>query len=164
MNQEEKELLLRDLCSRVPYKVKLQVEFNYGDNGHKEGIYDAELDSITDYNLEATYYDTNMNGLARDWTFMFEEVKPYLRSMSSMTKEEAEELDDVNGWHELGRRRCCYSRNGNYFFSGNNGTRNELYVGDLNRCYDWLNAHHFDYRGLIEKGLALEAPEGMYEI
>ena len=28
---------------------------------------------------------------------------------------------------------------------------------------DWLNAHHFDYRGLIEKGLALEAPEGMYK-
>ena len=27
---------------------------------------------------------------------------------------------------------------------------------------DWLNKHHFDYRGLIEKGLALEAPEGMY--
>ena len=30
------------------------------------------------------------------------------------------------------------------------------------REFDWLNAHHFDYRGLIEKGLALEAPEGMY--
>jgi hypothetical protein len=29
---------------------------------------------------------------------------------------------------------------------------------------DWLNAHHFDYRGLIEKGLAIEAPEGMYNI
>ena len=28
---------------------------------------------------------------------------------------------------------------------------------------DWLNAHHFDYRGLIEKGLAIEAPEGMYK-
>ena len=28
---------------------------------------------------------------------------------------------------------------------------------------DWLNAHHFDFRGLIEKGLALEAPEGMYK-
>ena len=28
---------------------------------------------------------------------------------------------------------------------------------------DWLNAHHFDYRGLIEKGLALEAPKGMYK-
>ena len=33
----------------------------------------------------------------------------------------------------------------------------------LNNLYDWLNAHHFDYRGLIEKGLALEAPEGMYK-
>ena len=32
------------------------------------------------------------------------------------------------------------------------------------REFDWLNAHHFDYRGLIEKGLALEAPEGMYKI
>jgi hypothetical protein len=30
------------------------------------------------------------------------------------------------------------------------------------KAFDWLNAHHFDYRGLIEKGLALEAPEGMY--
>ena len=29
--------------------------------------------------------------------------------------------------------------------------------------FDWLNAHHFDYRGLIPKGLALEAPEGMYK-
>ena len=28
---------------------------------------------------------------------------------------------------------------------------------------NWLNSHHFDYRGLIEKGLALEAPEGMYK-
>ena len=31
------------------------------------------------------------------------------------------------------------------------------------REFDWLNAHHFDYRGLIEKGLAIEAPEGMYK-
>jgi hypothetical protein len=34
----------------------------------------------------------------------------------------------------------------------------------LNHLYDWLNAHHFDYRGLIEKGLALEAPKDMYNI
>jgi hypothetical protein len=35
-------------------------------------------------------------------------------------------------------------------------------VGDS--VLDWLNAHHFDYRGLIEKGLALEAPKGMYKL
>lgn len=28
---------------------------------------------------------------------------------------------------------------------------------------DWLLAHHFDYRGLIPMGLALEATEGMYK-
>ena len=32
------------------------------------------------------------------------------------------------------------------------------------KIIDWLNKHHFDYRGLIEKELALKAPEGMYNI
>lgn len=60
--------------------------------------------------------------------------KPYLRPMSSMTEKELEE----------------YSR-----FS----------LSRYNiECFDWLNAHHFDYRGLIGKGLALEAPEGMYNV
>ena len=33
----------------------------------------------------------------------------------------------------------------------------------IRKISDWLNAHHLDYRGLIEKGLALEAPEGIYK-
>ena len=37
-----------------------------------------------------------------------------------------------------------------------------VYYSNTIKTFDWLNAHHFDYRGLIEKGLALEAPEGMY--
>jgi hypothetical protein len=35
-------------------------------------------------------------------------------------------------------------------------------VDEISKLIDWLNAHHFDYRGLIEKGLAIEAPSGMY--
>ena len=62
---------------------------------------------------------------------------PYLRPMSSMTEEEKEE------YHEL-----CDSYYSVYFDSVNS--------------IDWLNAHHFDYRGLIERNLAIEAPEGMY--
>ena len=72
------------------------------------------------------------------------EGKPYLRPMSSMTAEERKEYNE-------------------YLFHGasiglmsNTETAYEL--------IDWLNAHHFDYRGLIEKGLALEAPEGIYNI
>lgn len=59
--------------------------------------------------------------------------KPYLRPMSSMTEEEEIEYESIKGW------------------------RNEW------ELVDWLNAHHFDYRGLIEKGLAIEAPKGMYK-
>lgn len=63
-------------------------------------------------------------------------VKPYLRQMSSMTEEERKEYKHLVA------------------FSGSpDGAANFV---------DWLNVHHFDYRGLIEKGLALEAPEGMY--
>lgn len=59
---------------------------------------------------------------------------PYLRPMSSMTEEEEYEY-----------RNVC--------------------VSPINRQWDvvdWLNANHFDYRGLIPKGLAIEAPEGIY--
>ena len=65
-------------------------------------------------------------------------VKPYLRPMSSMTEEEDVEY-----------RTICWD--------------NEHFTEESCERIDWLNAHHFDYRGLIEKGLALEAKEGMYE-
>lgn len=63
-----------------------------------------------------------------------EYCKPYLRPMSSMTEEEEREFEETL-----------------------------QYTQYTLESYDWLNAHHFDYRGLIEKGLALEAPEGMYK-
>jgi len=65
------------------------------------------------------------------------DCKPYLRPMSSMTEEEKEEYQA--------------------FFNYDGVEYPEEYI-------DWLNAHHFDYRGLIEKGLALEAPKGMYNL
>lgn len=71
---------------------------------------------------------------------VIENFKPYLRPMSSMTEEEREEYDT---WHE------------------------ELEEGRIKdwKCaefIDWLNSHFLDYQDLIDKGLALEAPEGMY--
>ena len=58
--------------------------------------------------------------------------KPYLRSMSSMTEEER---------NEYNKMQCVY------------GVTSISKHGEMT---DWLNAHHFDYRGLIEKGLAIE--------
>ena len=68
------------------------------------------------------------------------ELKPYLRPMLSMTEEEKEEYNKTE-----------------------NLSLFDLHHYPTIKSFDWLNAHHFDYRGLIEKGLALEAPEGMYK-
>lgn len=68
-------------------------------------------------------------------------IKPYLRPLSSMTEEEKEEYKDL---------LYCVKYAVDTVFA-------------VNMLTDWLNAHHFDYRGLIEKGLAIKAPEGMYE-
>lgn len=120
MTQEEKNLLLKDLCARLPYGVKVN---------HLLDIKPSDLFAIDTY--RSTLYCFR-NGM-EEW-YKVEFIKPYLRSMSSMTEEEEKQFQDVN-LYELP-----------YMVEG----------------LDWLNAHHFDYRGLIEKGLALEAPEGMY--
>lgn len=73
-----------------------------------------------------------------------EDFRLYLRPMSSMTEEEYEDLCNSCTW---------------LWFKDDLRT---VTHADY-KCYDWLNAHHFDYRGLIEKGLALEAPEDMYK-
>lgn len=73
----------------------------------------------------------------KDECLMYYQIKPYLRPMSSMSKGEKREM----------------MRN----FSTTGIELLSLPV------IDWLNSHYFDYRGLIEKGLALEAPEDMYK-
>ena len=67
---------------------------------------------------------------------------PYLRPMSSMTEEEEIEYDATFATIKLADGH--YDSTMTY------------------KSFDFLNEHHFDYRGLIEKGLALEAPNGMY--
>lgn len=71
------------------------------------------------------------------------DCQPYLRPMSSMTEEESEKYEE---FLEL---QSEYTTGADIRFKYD--------------MFDWLNANHFDYRGLIEQGLALEAPEGMYD-
>ena len=124
MSKEEKDLLLKDLCVRLPYGVKVRGVFlNY--NKDKDKIL------YEDCNRELNYQD-----LCR-----YESLKPYLRPMSSMTEEE----------------KAIYS---NYKIVVRG--LGIMFEHNLDCVTEWLLKHHFDYRGLIEKGLALEAPEGMY--
>ena len=119
MTREEKELLLKDLCARLPYKVKLQY---FGK------IPNYFIRKLTEDDLILTLSVDNFSYIEKTIVY----YKPYLRSIDTMTEEERAEYGLV----------LC----------------DELSINQ----FDWLNAHHFDYRGLIEKGLALEAPEDMY--
>lgn len=126
MTQEEKQLIIRDLCTKLPYGVKVEV-----------CIKDKNIKSV-----DCVKYDTigTYIRLMDDEKFS---IKPYLRPLSSMTEDERKE-------YELLANHCIVTSIG--FI--------HLEAAPL---IDWLDMNKFDYRGLIPKGLALEATEGMYE-
>lgn len=136
MKQEEKSLLLKDLCARLPYNVKCKVHLDTkGYCLRDEDKYcDDTLESVNCKKQTCTF---NKSIGYNFGYFAIEEVKPYLRSMSLMTEEEIKEYN-----------RTMIPL--------------DYYDGNTIDTFDWLNAHHFDYRGLIEKGLAIEAQDGMY--
>ena len=128
MTQEEKQLLLVDLCARLPYKVQCE-GFYEEDASYKSPF--GSLEKVIDQmeNIEHVGFDDGeIYVVIGGFQCELCDVKPYLRPMSSMTEEE---------------------RNEQYKYSAFNNIE----------YFDWLNAHHFDYRGLIEKGLAIAVTE-----
>ena len=145
MSQEEKSILLQDLCARLPYGVIL--DYSFIEN--KQRIHTK---------IPLTY--RNIGTVALDEWHTNEEIfKPYLRPMSSMTEEEKEEFHKLKQFSVT-----VVMPNGISLLKPTYIVDLEEDGDGLNHLYDWLNAHHFDYRGLIEKGLALEALEGMYNV
>lgn len=132
MNQKDKELLLQDCCARLPYGVKVQFCLP----NYQTDSFDEEIGTV--FSVGTVFTSVHCKGI--DYLANTNRVKPYLRPMSSMTDEEKVEYNDFNlvlvGYEGRG-----------------------LECAEL---FDWLNAHHFDYRGLIEKELALPAKEEMY--
>ena len=142
MTQEDKQLLLIDLCARLPYGVQCSCTWSHevpnGTTGCVQELSTFLIDEIEI--MDNPEYDCQIC-----------DVKPYLRPMSSMTEEEKEYI----------KNRWCYN---DWDIDGPSSLwREKIDVEDADGIIDYFNAHHFDYRGLIEKGLALEAPEGMYE-
>ena len=129
MIQEDKELLLKDICARLPYGIKASY---YGTEEERETWDEIEcvtLDGCVDIG---------------QYSLPIERIKPYLFPLSSMTKDQKNEClkgtsleiskyDEIYGYSEY--------------------TDLECYL----KVIDWLNAHHFDFRGLIENELAIDA-------
>lgn len=153
MIQEGKQLLLKDLCARLPYGVVV----NY--NGLARPLFGIDPTQHFQITLDNAL-DGEHNGLVYVSLDVGGEVpKPYLRPMSSMTEEEFEKLKEYSGLKYEQLDLASY-QNGTYKCLDFYLSEVPSYVVIL--VFDWLNAHHFDYRGLIETGLALEALEDMY--
>ena len=147
MTQEDKELLLVDLSVRLPYGVFIRV---YDNEINKP----VELLSINPKRVKPLEIDDGYGENSSTY-WNLEDVKPYLRPMSSMTKEELYEVQEI-----LGKGVKIHDA----FIYIVDSSINKFSYLELQAVFEWLNANHFDYRGLIERGLALEAPEGMYNI
>lgn len=155
-SKEEKDLLLSDLCARLPYGVKGMVKTTDG-NG-KEIKDDGVINSVF-INEHGKVYIC-IDGVE----YELEDVKSYLRPMSSMTEEEKNELRnllwfgypsddyDNNSHRGIEIKQCLYD-----------DERHSIYDFDDFRAFQtFLLKNHIDYRGLIPMGLALPAKEGMY--
>ena len=146
MKQEDKELLLKVLCARLPYGVICNTPKG-----------DGHLCSINQ-TIFGTEYGINVYPVKRDYFSDSEQeeqiIKPYLRPMSSMTDEERNTLIDLCSMFQ-GGYETDYESYGVSIIETHPVYGVKFYYDFA--ALDWLNAHHFDYRGLIEKGLALEA-------
>ena len=127
MIQEDKQLLLKDLCGRLPYGVIGL----YSWKNHEP--YNRELTGLLFDELKSSWDSTE------DSKFL-----PYLRQMSSITKEEEQEY-----------RSLC----GMQFADELADANTTIYYFDTIESFDWLNKNMFDCRGLISKGLAIEVTE-----
>lgn len=156
MTNEEKQLLLIDICARLPYGVK-------GIRTYKpeETITLSEI--IPRCKMNPNVGNGSFCELGFDETpdcCGITEFKPYLRPMSSMTEEEQKEFSVFIGKTETYVQQICLDADS--MANPVIGGYKCVYWGLFDKCIDWLNSYHFDFRGLIPMGLALEASEGMY--
>ena len=134
MRPEEKELLLTDLCARLPYGVIV----NHPDYDEPETLDTVFTPDAWDEGGIRCTIDDNW-----DSPHEIKYCKPYLRPMSSMTEEETKEyqsLCEIHTEHDADANVSYY-----YF--------------DTVESFDWLNKNMFDFRGLIPKDLALSTNE-----
>ena len=138
MTQEEKQLLLKDLCARLPYGVK----FTLSD----DSIYTMKGIDLIVTDEGDWEYAVAAKGID---PIEIEYVKPYLRPMSSMTEKEKKEVMELGVCDDGAFHNDAYDTG--------------IFMEEAFTALSWLLERHFDINYLINKGLALEAKEGMYK-
>lgn len=132
MTQENKEILIKDLCARLPYGVKV--------------LFENEVFSI-DY-ISAAYEEIKLD-IPDNYTLNISNVKPYLFPLSSMTKEQLFDVQEIIGKNEIEIE--------DGFLHIINSDRNTVSYLEILAVFEWFYKNHFDIYGLIPMGLAIDA-------
>ena len=136
MTQEEKELLLKDICARFPYRIKCIVTKSRTEEGQEGDVGKIGwvcLEGVDCINDKKSFFSE------------FGNFKPYLFPLSSMTDKQKVEYNSLRDLVPTEQQCEVGNLLGDFEFVDNW------------RSIDYLNANHFDYRGLIKKGLAIDA-------
>lgn len=177
MTKEERHLILKDLCGRLPHEVIVQcriIDFHTEESAHDHSPNNVKhpsyvgngrlflIDTLSNsvcirpilknlaYHEQVFFEDICKNGY-----IPIDECKPYLLPLSTMTKEQRREFYEairpviIEGFKES--ELLDYDED-----NEDRRVTEKLVAPDVVET-DWLNAHHFDYRGLIEQGLAIDA-------
>ena len=138
MTQNEKDLLLKDLCARLPYGVKFPI--TWPDPITSEPIETiGTISSINRYGIVSFVWDYEGQEILVKDSLHIQNIKPYLFPFSSMTEKQKQELDNLV---EESVFQIIHSEDGN--------PQPQIPM-------DWYNKNHFDYRDLIEEGLVNDA-------
>ena len=149
MTQKDKILLVKDLCSRLPYGVRVcHMASEFSGVLHDisvlhmyEGNSDSDkYDSIVDYVADIDFFGDG-------YPYEVEEFKPYLFPLSSISSEQLKEVSEI-----LGKDVEIFDN----YLNIVEHTRTTFSYLELDALFDWFNKNHFDYRNLIEKGLAID--------
>lgn len=137
MTEKEKDLLIKDLCARLNTNLVCSI-YRVDDQGI--GYRDEILHGYCKIDAWHEFYFGEDCGISID---NVSKIKPYLFPLSSMTKEQKQYL----------KNRFCYDWDGEPY----DLWKCQIEIGDTDELIDWFNKNYFDYRGLIEKGLAIDA-------
>ena len=137
MKQEDKELLLKDLCARLPYGVKCKVWYN-----------DKTLD-IKSTGIDFYTNTVNLDIPGDDNAKVYvDNIKPYLFPLSSMTEEQKNQLTEI--WDADMNKALDYA------ISGEEGLSDLFKLSAAKKVINWFIKNHFDFQGLIPKELAID--------
>lgn len=140
MKQEDKELLVKDLCARLPYGVKCCI-YNFG--GDTIRIKEDILWSVQGDNIL-----TLKSYVEKREAYMYHQIKPYLFPLSSMTVEQMCKVQNLlpdNCEISFKNQKITFYDEGN------------IQLEQLEKVFNFFNLYHIDFRGLIPKGLAIDA-------